>query len=460
MPGCLRTYVTVVAALVELKPRNLSFEDAASLPSVFSTSELSLFDFAKLKKGERVLIHAATGGVGLAAVQLAQSVGAVIYATAGRKEKQDYLRSLGVQYITSSRDPEVFYRDMQEFLGKEKIHVVLNSLSADFIKYSVALLGPKGRFMEIGKRDIWSHERMAAERPDIHYETIALDDMITKDPLWYGRCLKLLATKAEKRQLTAPLTKVFNMEREYVEAFRYMQLGQHMGKIILAIPSSMGLRADATYLITGGFGALGLVFAARLIEEGARNVVLLSRSGAGSASAEAELAKLRGSGARVEAVKCDVSDARSVRAMLSSVGKSLPPVRGVLHSAGVLDDATIENQSVDRFERVFGAKVGEQQGRLVCMCHSCVWVAWMLNVFMPGGVLTVCRWRVVSVVGRWTVRGTCTRRRSRRACRWTSSCCSRPSRRCWGLRGSRTTRRRTRRWTRWRTSGGRRGCLR
>jgi myxalamid-type polyketide synthase MxaE and MxaD len=117
------------------------------------------------------------------------------------------------------------------------------------------------------------------------------------------------------------------------------------------------VREDATYLITGGFGALGLVFAARLIEEGARNVVLLSRGGASSESAQAELKKLQEMGARVEAIKCDVSDGKSVRAMLATVGKSWPPVRGVLHSAGVLDDATIENQSLERFERVWTGKV-------------------------------------------------------------------------------------------------------
>ena len=123
------------------------------MPSSFSTTEVALGHFAKLRAGERVLIHAATGGVGLAAVQYAQSVGAIIYATAGRKEKHDYLCSLGVQYVTSSRDPDEFYKDMQSFLpGGEKIDVVLNSLSGDFIKHSVELLGPRGRFMEIGKR--------------------------------------------------------------------------------------------------------------------------------------------------------------------------------------------------------------------------------------------------------------------------------------------------------------------
>eukprot|EP00952_Eustigmatos_sp_NYUAD-ZCMA_P008889 36844-Eustigmatos_ZCMA.PRE.1 len=119
----------------------MSFEEAASVPSIFSTTDVALGDLAKLRRNERVLIHAATGGVGLAAVQYAQSVGAVVYATAGREEKHDYLRSLGVKYVTSSRDAEVFYRDMKSFLGeKGRIDVVLNSLSGDFITRSVEFL--------------------------------------------------------------------------------------------------------------------------------------------------------------------------------------------------------------------------------------------------------------------------------------------------------------------------------
>ena len=128
-------------------------------------------------------------------------------------------------------------------------------------------------------------------------------------------------------------------------------------KASVSAPGKMGVVPDATYVVTGGLGALGLVFAERLIEEGAENVVLLSRSGAPAPGAEAALEKLRSSKARVEVLKCDVSQQESVRKMFKSVGKSLPPVRGVIHSAGVLDDATVENQSLEKFERVFSSKV-------------------------------------------------------------------------------------------------------
>ena len=128
-------------------------------------------------------------------------------------------------------------------------------------------------------------------------------------------------------------------------------------KASISAPGSMGVVPAATYVITGGLGALGLVFAERLIEEGAENVVLLSRSGTSGAAAEAAVEKLRGSKARVEVLKCDVSERESVRKMLKTVGKTLPPVRGVIHSAGVLDDATVENQTVEKFERVFSSKV-------------------------------------------------------------------------------------------------------
>jgi NADPH:quinone reductase-like Zn-dependent oxidoreductase len=359
VPGCLRTFARGPAALVQLKPRTLSFEEAAAMPTVCATVDVALVQLAKLQRGERVLVHAAAGGVGLAAVQLAQSLGAVVYATAGSDEKHAYLRSLGVQYITSSRDADVFRRDMTELLGGQRLDVVLNSLSGDFIAHSLALLGPKGRFMEIGKRDIWTHERMASERPDVHYEAIALDDMMARDPGWYALCLRALAVKADKGEVRPPPTRVFDLEREHVEGLRCLQLGQNIGKVVLALPSSLGpaLRADATYIITGGLGALGLVFARALVEEGARHVVLVSRRGEAAAAGLADVQRLQESAARVEVVQCDVSDLGSVRAMLSAVGQSMPAVRGVLHCAGVLDDAMLENQTVERFERVVAGKV-------------------------------------------------------------------------------------------------------
>jgi NADPH:quinone reductase-like Zn-dependent oxidoreductase len=183
--GCVRTYRNTDALLLDRKPASWSFEQAAAWPVTFTTTEEAFTDMAKLKKGDRVLIHAATGGVGVVAVQYAQRVGAVVYATAGKEEKQQYLRDMGVKYITSTRDGAQFESDMAKFCaedGVEGVDVVLNSLSHDdYIPRTLKYLKKGGRFMEIGKRNVYTKEQMTEERPDVYYELLALDYYMAYD---------------------------------------------------------------------------------------------------------------------------------------------------------------------------------------------------------------------------------------------------------------------------------------
>eukprot|EP00873_Tetraselmis_striata_P012574 jgi/Tetstr1/432838/TSEL_022187.t1 len=167
--------------LVQVHAVGLNFRDVLNVLGEYPGDPGSV---AGLVEGERLLVHAAAGGVGIAAIQFAKRVGAVVYATAGSKAKHDYLRSLGVEHITSSRDAAAFRKDMQEWVGGGKggVHVVLNSLSGDFITHSVALLAEGGKFLEIGKRGIWSHERMSAARPDVNYSTIEWDTVCFTHP--------------------------------------------------------------------------------------------------------------------------------------------------------------------------------------------------------------------------------------------------------------------------------------
>ncbi|CAE8625694.1 unnamed protein product [Polarella glacialis] len=200
-PGCLSTYHLAPAPLLTQKPPSWSFEEACTMPVIFVTVEESLGDLAKLKKGERVLVHAAAGGVGLVAIQYAQFVGAEVFATAGADEKHDFLRGLGVKYITSSRNGAKFEEEMRQFLqedGAEGVDVVLNSLSHDdYIPRSLALLRQGGRFMEIGKRGIWTHEQMREARPDVQYERIEADTMMEKEPWRYNGYLKRLLERVD-----------------------------------------------------------------------------------------------------------------------------------------------------------------------------------------------------------------------------------------------------------------------
>ncbi|KAF8821373.1 putative type I fatty acid synthase, partial [Cardiosporidium cionae] len=369
-PGCLKTYVTTDSRLMRKLPAGMSFEEASALPVVGATVELALCDLAKVKGGDRVLIHAVTGGVGIAAVQLCQRVGATVYGTCGSEKKMEFARSMGIHYVTSSRDVEQFTLDMHEFLGDDnKIDVVLNCLIDEFIPASLNVLGLNGRFMELGKRSIWSTERMQSERPDVYYETIAVDVMMEQDPAWFGDMLDRLRRHVDNEQLRSLPLKIFDLTDPVeggVAAFRFLQRAQHIGKVVVRIPSFLdtpiGAAAEeSTFIITGGVGGLGLVFAKWLAEEGVRNIVLLSRRSTPSLTVQRsenwQWLKGQSSALNVEYISCDVSQYDQVIAMFGKIRElHFPPVRGILHAAGVTSDATLGNQSRKSIEAVYNPK--------------------------------------------------------------------------------------------------------
>ena len=243
---------------------------------MYTTVDYAFSELAKLKKGERVLIHAATGGVGLVAVQYAQRLGAKVFTTAGKEEKHAHLRGLGVKYIASSRDGAAFEKEMKKFLKEDKadgFDVVLNSLSHDdYIPRSLAMLREGGRFCEIGKRGVWTNEEMRQARPDVRYHLIAIDHMMEEDPDHYQVLLARLQDKMAKKQWDPLPMVTFTGFAEGVEAFRCLQRAAHIGKVVLEVPSRMNLDPTGTYVLSGGMGALGLTTAKALVEEGAKNV--------------------------------------------------------------------------------------------------------------------------------------------------------------------------------------------
>ena len=254
------------------------------MPMVFLTVEFAFGpEQANLKKGERVLIHSAAGGVGIAAIQYAQRVGAEVFATASAP-KHDFLRSLGVKHISTSRDPGLFKREMQGMVGDRGVDVVLNSLTSDgYIDATVSLVGKNGRFIEIGKRNIWSKEKMSEVRPDIFYETHSLNELLPSEPERLVPMLRDLARQVEAKQARPLPMRVFEMRGELVEAFRCLQGGKNIGKVVVRVestPSTSPLwSGDGAVLVTGGLGGLGIVTAETLVEMGVKNIVLASRSG-------------------------------------------------------------------------------------------------------------------------------------------------------------------------------------
>jgi acyl transferase domain-containing protein/acyl carrier protein len=364
-PGSFSTFVVIGADLVAPKPTHLSFEEAATIPIAFLTAHYGLRLKARISPGDRVLIHAAAGGVGTAAVHLALQAGAEVFATAGNDEKRQFLKSLGVRHIMNSRSLD-FADEIMADTGGEGVDIVLNSLSGDYIPRSLSVLKAGGRYVEIGKIGIWSEIQVAQVKADISYFIIDMAETIREEPSVAGSLLRAIVEEFTQGHLNPLPLKVFPME-DVASAFRYMAQAKHIGKVVVsqqqampgAAPGQQGtLRDDATYLITGGLGALGLLVARWMVERGARQLVLIGRGGAHVTTAAREtLHELEEAGARVVIAQADVSQREQVESVLAEAGKHMPPLRGVIHLAGVLDDGVLLQQTWPRFAKVMAPKI-------------------------------------------------------------------------------------------------------
>jgi phthiocerol/phenolphthiocerol synthesis type-I polyketide synthase E len=229
--GGFATWVNADARTVAIKPPRLSWEEAAALPVVFLTAEEALHRRAALRRGESVLIHAAAGGVGLAAVQLAQLAGAEVFATAGSAEKRRFLASLGVRHALDSRSLDFAGQVLERTAGRG-VDVVLNSLAGEVVGRSLDVLAPGGRFVEIGRRDPWDAERVARRRGDVSWQAVDLAAELRDDPAGLGRRLRRLLARFAAGELRPPPLHRFPL-RDAVGAFRFMAQARHIGKIVL-----------------------------------------------------------------------------------------------------------------------------------------------------------------------------------------------------------------------------------
>ena len=354
--GCFASVVTAKAALVCRKPEHLSFGEAAALPIVFLTVRHAFEEIAKLQKGQRVLIHAATGGVGLAAIQWARRVGAEIFGTAGSGEKRAWLRRAGVEHVMSSRTLD-FAAEVMAATGGEGVDVVLNSLTGEFIAKGLGVLRAAGHFIEIGKAEIWSQDRVREVRPDVTYTAFDLNRMVLEAPDRMGPQLASLMEEFRSGNWQALPVETFALQ-DAQQAFRHMAQAKHIGKIALTaeVRRPDTVKADRTYLITGGFGGLGLLVADWLVDRGARHLVLAGRNAPAPAAAE-KIAALVKRGVEVWARQVDVADRKKLGSLLTEIAETMAPLGGVIHSAGALDDGVLAQQSWPRFETVLGPKV-------------------------------------------------------------------------------------------------------
>lgn len=337
---------------VVARPPSLSYRDAASLPLAFVTAHYALDRLAGLKRGERVLIHAAAGGVGQAAIQVARRAGAEIFATAS-PGKWDYLRRQGIAHVFNSRDGS-FAEAILTATGGKGVDVVLNSLSGEVVSASLACLAEGGHFIEIGKLEEWSEDRVASLPRGIRFSSFDLWD-VKEDAGLVAQMMAEMVARIRDGSLSPLRSEAFPIGSA-TRAFHHMARARHIGKIVIDQDVRAFVRPDAAYLVTGGLGALGLFTARWLVDRGAAHIVLVGRSPPGEGARQA-IAALEAQGAEVRVVRADVADADSMAALLSGLDESGMPLAGIVHAAGVLDDASIANQTPEKFAAVMRPKL-------------------------------------------------------------------------------------------------------
>jgi acyl transferase domain-containing protein/short-subunit dehydrogenase len=357
------TYAVAPAAMTVGKPDRLSFEEAAGIAGAFLTACYALGTLARIGPADTVLIHSAAGGVGLAAVELARRAGATVFATAGTEEKRHYLTSIGIEHVMDSRT-RAFGQQILNATGGRGVNVVLNSLSGDGVESSVRALALDGRFVELGKRDIWSEEAFHQVRPQAEYCVVDVAAGCARNPGQFGQMLHALAAEFDAGTLLPLPRRVFHWE-QVSSAFRLMSRAESIGKIIVTQQPTawhrsgsgpLDFRPDGSYLITGGLGGLGLLVAGWMVERGARHLVLLGRH-APSSAARITIDRLTANGVEILVAQGDVSEEEDLSSLLAKMARSMPPLRGIIHAAGVLDDGALHRLDWSRFQTVMAAKV-------------------------------------------------------------------------------------------------------
>lgn len=376
-PASFSERVTTRTESIATIPDTIDTQAAATIPTAFFTAYYGLVHLARLAPGERVLIHGAAGGVGIAAIQIAQWLGAEVYASVGSAPKRDFVRLLGVERIYDSRGLTFAEEILHDTPDGRGVDVILNSLAGEAIEQNLRVLNPFGRFLELGKRDFYENTAMGLRpfRSNLSYFGVDADQLLKEKPAqtrWlFSELMSLFADGT-----LAPLPYTTFGATEVVEAYRHMQQSRQIGKIVVAqdqtptadassdadadadtAPSGIALANDATYLVTGGLSGFGLRTASWLAENGARHLLLIGRRGNTTSEAKQSIEALEAAGVQVRTAACDVGDRAALERVLADCETHGPPLRGIVHAAAVIEDGVARNLDRDQLAKVMAPKI-------------------------------------------------------------------------------------------------------
>ena len=366
--GAWATFVTCDANLAVTLPPGLPTNRAAAVPSAHATAWYSLHDLARIAAGDKVLIHSATGGVGQAAVAIARAAGAEIYATAGSEARRELLRGMGIEHVYDSRSTQ-FAEQIRRDTDGYGVDIVLNSLTGAAQRAGLELLSFGGRFVEIGKRDIYGDTRMGLFpfRRNLSFYAVDLALLSLTDSDTLRRLLEVCYQQIADGVLPLPETTHYPLQ-DGATAIRVMGAAEHTGKLVLDIPHGGQInavvppaearvaRSDSAYVVTGGLGGLGLFLAEKLAGSGAGRIILNGRS-APSAAAKDVIERIRRSGTEVEVELGDIAEPETADRLVVAACATGLPLRGVLHGAAVVEDAALPNITDELVERDWAPKV-------------------------------------------------------------------------------------------------------
>lgn len=367
VPAALASHATAPAFSVVRVPDEMSFTEAATFPVAFLTVHQTLVHQARLGGGETVLVHGGAGAVGLAVLQCARRQGARVIATAGTETKRDLLRTLGVEHVLDSRSLD-FVPRVRELTGGQGADVVVNSLSGEAIAQGLDLLRPNGRFIELGKRDIFLNNPIMLRPFNGSLTFIGFNlDAVVEDPALRTRLVEDFGAAIGSRSYR-PLPHSAYPAARVDEAFHLLQHSRHTGKVVVTfdpldepVPvepalGSLSLDGEGTYLITGGLSGLGAATAHLLADRGARHLALLSRSGPDAPGAHTLLRELTDRGVQATAHAADVTEEAALRRVLDAVDATGRTLRGIVHAAMHMDDAVLSDLTDERFAAVLAPK--------------------------------------------------------------------------------------------------------